>query len=287
MTGYGRGQSAYNGTKFSVELNSVNRKQSDITVNLPRELAQLEARVRDTIHSHVARGRLSVMVVWQHSASTTKPALDSALAASYFRAMLDLQKELKASGEITIETILRAPGVLRVPEEDLSMETAWEHLEGALREALQDLVKMRVREGKHLAKDLITRLKTVRQALRKIRQLHPLVARKFRQTLHERIQRAGIDLPPDDERIAKEVIFFADKSDVSEELIRLDSHLAQFAHHLRKEEPVGRTLDFINQEISRELNTLGAKANDAEISQLVVTCKAEMEKIREQVQNIE
>jgi uncharacterized protein (TIGR00255 family) len=105
--------------------------------------------------------------------------------------------------------------------------------------------------------------------------------------LQERIARAGLDLPLDDERLVREVILFADKSDISEELIRLDSHLAQFAHTLRKVEPVGRTLDFITQEIYREFNTLGAKANDAEISQLVVTCKAEMEKIREQIQNIE
>jgi len=287
MTGYGRGQSACNGAKFSVELNSVNRKQSDVTVNLPRELAQLEPRVRDAINSQVSRGRLSVVVAWQHSAAGSKPSLDAALARSYFRAMLDLQKELDAGGEITIETILRAPGVLRVPEEELTLETAWEHLEAALHDALKDLIKMREKEGKHLAKDLITRLKVVRQALRRTRQLHPGVARKFRQSLHERIQRAGIEISLDDERLAKEVIFFADKADISEELTRLESHLAQFAHHLRKNEPVGRTLDFITQEISRELNTLGAKANDAEISQLIVTCKAEMEKIREQIQNIE
>jgi uncharacterized protein (TIGR00255 family) len=177
--------------------------------------------------------------------------------------------------------------VLRAPEELISPEEAWPQIESALHEALKDLVKMREKEGKNLAKDLIKRLKLVRQWLRKIRLLHPSVVRKHRQTLHERIQRAGVDLPLDDERLTKEVIFFADKSDVSEELTRLDSHLAQFAHHLRKNEPVGRTLDFITQEIYREFNTLGAKANDAEISQLVVTCKGEMEKIREQIQNIE
>lgn len=290
MTGYGRGQSAFEGAKFSVELNSVNRRQSDVTVNLPREFAELEPRVRDVINAHIARGRLNVVIAFHNGSGAhgaTRPALDATLARTYYRAMLDLKKDLKAAGEISIETILRAPGVLRMPEDAISVDAAWPHLETALKEALGDLIKMREREGKHLAKDLIKRLKVIRQALRRIRQMHPNVAKRYRQSLHERIQRAGVDISIDDERLVKEVIFFAEKSDISEELIRLDSHLAQFAHTLRKDEPVGRTLDFITQEIYRELNTLGAKANDAEISQLVVICKAEMEKTREQIQNIE
>lgn len=288
MTGYGRGQASQNGTKFSVELNSVNRKQSDVVVALPRELAELEPRVRDVINAEVSRGRLNVVVACHQSASSAKNlALDAPLARTYFRAMQDLQRELQAGGEISIETVLRAPGVLRLPEEQLSIDEAWPHVEAALKEALADLVKMREREGKHLAKDLIRRLKVVRGCVRKIRQLQPGVLKRHRQSLHERIQRAGIELAIDDERLIKEVIFFADKSDISEELTRLESHFAQFAHHLRKNEPVGRTLEFMCQELGREFNTLGAKANDVEISQLVVICKAEMEKIREQIQNIE
>jgi uncharacterized protein (TIGR00255 family) len=288
MTGYGRGQSDHKGTKYSVELNSVNRKQSDVTVNLPRELAELEPRVRDVINAQISRGRLNVVVACHNGgAPSQKLALDSTLARTYYRAMIELQKELKAPGEISIETVLRAPGVLRLPEEQLDAESAWPHVETALKEALADLIRMREREGKHLAKDLIQRLKAVRLSLRKIRQLHPNVLRKYRSSLHERIQKAGIDVREDDERFVKEVVFFADKSDISEELTRLESHFSQFAHHLRKNEPVGRTLDFMTQEIYREFNTLGAKANDVEISQFVVACKAEMEKIREQIQNIE
>jgi uncharacterized protein (TIGR00255 family) len=167
------------------------------------------------------------------------------------------------------------------------MGEIWPQLEQALKEAHADLVRMRVREGKHLAKDLIKRLKAVRASVRMIRQLQPAVLKRYRQNLQERIERAGLELPVDDERLVKEVVFFADKSDISEELTRLDSHLAQFAHHLRKTEPIGRTLEFMVQEIAREFNTLGAKANDVDIAQLVVACKAEMEKIREQIQNIE
>ena len=287
MTGYGRGQRGTNGTQFSVDLNSVNRKQSDVAVTLPRDIAELEPRVRDLINSEVSRGRLNVVVACHACATSQKVALDTALARTYFIAMRELQAELGAAGEVSIETVLRAPGVVRIPEEQISPEEAWPHVETALKEALGNLISMRELEGKHLAKDLIHRLKTVRETLRKIRKAHPEVLKRFRQSLQERIAKVGLELPIDDERIVKEVIFFADKSDISEELTRLESHFTQFAHHLRKSEPVGRTLEFMTQEIARELNTLGSKANDVEISQYVVTCKAEMEKIREQIQNIE
>ncbi len=288
MTGYGHGQTTTNGCRYSVELNSVNRKQSDVVVTLPRELSELEPRVRDTINTEISRGRLTVVISWHASSPNSgRPALDAALARNYYQAMLSLRDELGATGEISIETVLRAPGVLRISDDQTNSDDAWPHVEGALKEALAELISMREREGKHLAKDLIKRLKTVREAVRKIRELHPDVMKKYRQSLHERVQRAGIDLPLDDDRLVKEVIFFAEKCDITEELTRLESHFAQFAHHLRKPEPVGRTLEFICQEIGRELNTVGAKANDGEISQWVVTCKSEMEKIREQIQNIE
>jgi len=288
MTGYGRGQSGTDGSQYSVELNSVNRKQSDVTVTLPRELAELEPRVRDTINSVISRGRLNVVVA-SHAGQgcRQKVAVDTALARTYYGIMRELQKDLGAAGEISIDTVLRAPGVIRVPEEQVTAADAWPNVEAALKEALGSLIAMREQEGKHLAKDLIHRLKLVRECVRKIHELHPNVVKKYRQTLLDRIQKAGLDLPFDDERIVKEVIFFADKSDITEELTRLESHFAQFAHHLRKSEPVGRALDFMTQEICREFNTLGSKANDVEISQVVVTCKAEMEKIREQIQNIE
>lgn len=288
MTGYGRGETDHNGAKFSVELNSVNRKQSDIVINLPRDLAELEPRVRQTINESISRGRTNVLVSYHNSINGTgKLALDTKLARFYHEAMLALQKELDAPGEITIGTILQAPGVMRAPEEMHQAEDAWPAVEKALRAALAELIKMREREGKHLAKDLIHRLKTIRKELKAIRALHPDVVKKYRAALLDRIQKAGLPIQTDDERLVKEVSFFADRADVSEELTRLESHLAQFAHHLRKNEPVGRTLEFITQEIFRELNTLGAKANDAVISQRVVACKAELEKIREQIQNLE
>ena len=288
MTGYGRGEVDHGGVKLSVELNSVNRKQSDIVVNLPRDLAELEPPIRQTINQHISRGRMNVLVTLQESANgTRKLALDTTLARSYQEAMLTLQKELDAPGEVTIETILQAPGVMRAPEHSIDAAKAWPSLEQALSAALVELIKMREREGKHLAKDLIHRLKLLRKEIKEVRALYPEVVKRYRGALLERIEKAGLDLPVDDERLLKEISFFADRSDISEELTRLESHLAQFAHHLRKNEPVGRTLEFITQEIFRELNTLGAKSNDAEISKHVVACKSELEKIREQIQNLE
>jgi len=288
MTGYGRGEADHGGTKISVELNSVNRKQSDIVMNLPRDLTELEPRIRQTINEKISRGRMNVLVTLQESANGARQlALDTGLARSYHEAMLTLQKELSAPGEITIGTILQAPGVMRSPEHSIEATAAWPVLEQALAAALAELLKMREREGKHLAKDLIHRLKVLRKEIKEVRALYPDVVKKFRSALLERIEKAGLNLPIEDERLLKEIAFFADRSDISEELTRLESHLAQFAHHLRKNEPVGRTLEFITQEIFRELNTLGAKSNDAAISQRVVACKSELEKIREQIQNLE
>jgi uncharacterized protein (TIGR00255 family) len=288
MTGYGRGETDHNGIKFSVELNSVNRKQSDIVINLPRDLAALEPQIRQTINENILRGRTNVVVSYHNGSSgLRKLALDNELARSYRDAMRALQKDLDAPGEITIGAILQAPGVMRAPEEAIDSNAAWPAVERALRVALTELIKMREREGKHLAKDLIRRLKAMRRQIKEIRGLHPEVVKKYRAALLERLQKAGLPILVDDERLVKEITFFADRADVSEELTRVESHLAQFAHHLRRHEPVGRTLEFITQEIFRELNTLGAKANDAAISQRVVACKAELEKIREQIQNLE
>jgi uncharacterized protein (TIGR00255 family) len=168
MTGYGRGETDHEGTKFTVELNSVNRKQSDVVVNLPRDLVELEPRIRQTINENISRGRTNATISLHSGENGARQlALNTELARSYHEAMRLLQKELDAPGEITITTILQAPGVMRFPEEVLDPEDTWPAVERALRAALADLVKMREREGKHLAKDLIHRLKAIRKNSRK------------------------------------------------------------------------------------------------------------------------
>src|SRR5438270_625479 len=223
MTGYGRGEADCEGIKLSVELSTVNRKQSEIAINLPRDLTELEARIRQAINARISRGRTNVLVAHHASADGTR--------------------------RLAIDTILQAPGVMRPPEEAIEAERAWPAVERALESALNHLIKMREREGRHLAKDLIHRLKAIRQLLKEIRALHPAVVKKFRAALTERIEKTGLPISKDDERLAKEIFLFADRSDISEELTRLESHLAQFAHHFRKEEPVGRALEFIVKEI--------------------------------------
>src|SRR5262244_1394984 len=184
MTGYGRGETDHAGTKFTVELNSVNRKQSDVVINLPRDLVELEPRIRQTINENISRGRTNATVSL-HSGTNgaRKLALDTELARSYHEAMRALQKELNTPGEITISTILQAPGVMRFPEQALDAEEAWPAVDRALHAALADLIKMREREGKHLAKDLIHRLKAIRRKLKEIGTFHPDVVKKYRTAL--------------------------------------------------------------------------------------------------------
>ena len=226
MTGYGRGESERGGAKISVEINSVNRRQSDIVINLPRDLSVLEPRVRQAVADRVARGRTNVVVAFAPEANVPrKLGLDRALARSYHADMRALQEELSVPGEINIGMILQAPGVMRFSENGLEPDDAWPALEEALENALGELIKMRAREGKHLAKDLIQRLKVLRRSLQEVRKMYPAVTEKYRATLLERINKAGFQLEPNDERLLKEVAFFADRSDVSEELTRLESHL--------------------------------------------------------------
>jgi uncharacterized protein (TIGR00255 family) len=289
MTGYGRGDAAKDGFKFTVELNSINRKQSDISINLPKELVELEPRIRDEINAHLSRGRINVVVAFHRSNAKAEEQveLDVALAKAYQRAILKLQKDMKLSGPLTLDTILRAPGVLKLAEATMDAESVWSNIEAALRKAITGLVKMREKEGKFLANDLLQRLGILEAGLELVRKTAPEIVTRYREQLRARIKEAGLDIPLDDERLVKEVVFFADRCDISEEITRLSSHLKQFRDCLKSNEPVGRTLDFLAQEMGREINTIGSKANAAEISQQVVKMKAELEKIREQIQNIE
>jgi uncharacterized protein (TIGR00255 family) len=290
MTGYGRGECAQSGYKVTVELSSVNRKQSEISVYLPRELEALESRVRDEINRRIARGRLNVKVS-MHAADGSMPGrvkLNAALARAYAREFSRLAKDLKLAGPLTLETLVRAPGVLQTDEELTDAESFWPTLAKALRKALAALVKMREREGTHLAQDLQKRIAVLSKSVVQVQKQAPQVLQRYQEQLRERIKNAGLEMPAvDDERLLKEIVYFADRSDISEELTRLQSHFQQFDDCVKSKEPVGRTLDFLAQEMNREVNTIGSKANDSLISREVVNLKAELEKFREQVQNLE
>lgn len=290
MTGYGRGECSQDGFKVTVELSSVNRKQTEISVTMPRELELLEAQIRDVINRHVARGRLTVRVTLHAAAGnvSARMHLNTELAKAYARELTKLSKQLKLTGPVTLDHLVRAPGVFQTDQQLAEEEDFWPAVEKALKKALDGLLKMREREGQHLEQDLAERISIMRKAASQIRKQAPKVAERYREQLMERIRNAGLESPaPDDERLLKEVVYFADRSDITEELTRLQSHFKQFDDCLNSKEPIGRTLDFLAQEMNREVNTIGSKANDSLISREVVTLKAELEKFREQAQNVE
>lgn len=290
MTGYGRGECSQNGFKITVELSSVNRKQGEISVALPREMEMLEAQIRDIINQYVSRGRLTARVSLHAGASkiSARMHLNVPLAKAYAKELNRLAVQLKLPGPVTLDQLARAPGVFQTDEQIVEEKDFWPAVKSALKGALTTLVKMRQREGQHLAQDLAKRIALMRKATGRIQKQAPDVVRRYREQLLQRIKEAGLEAPgADDDRLLKEVVYYADRSDISEELTRLTSHFKQFDDCVRSAEPVGRTLDFLAQEMNREINTIGSKANDSVISREVVTLKAELEKFREQAQNVE
>lgn len=285
MTGYGRGEAALAGLRCVVECASVNRKGLEVATQLPRELAALEIILRNHVATRVARGRVNVGVSLANSDAAATAEIDRALARDLLREIRDLQAELALPGDVDINTLLAAPGVVRA-----ATQTTADYepvITRALDEALTALVAMRATEGESLRRDLAARLATLREARAQMAALAPEIVTRYRGELHARIESAGVHLAIDDTRLATEIALFAERCDVSEELTRLDSHFAQFEEKLAATEPVGRALEFLTQEIYRELNTLGSKAGDSALTRLVVDSKVELDKIREQVLNVE
>lgn len=290
MTGYGRGECVQDGFKITVELSSVNRKQGEISVSLPRELEVLEAQIRNTINQKISRGRLNARINLHSSTDTVAAAIrpNLPLAKAYLRELKKLAKELKLDETVTLDQVIRAPGVLQPEDKGSDAEAFWPAVETALEQALTTLVKMREKEGAHLAADLKSRIKIMREAVATVQSRAPEVMTRYREQLRDRVKSAGLEIPTEyDDRLLKELVYYSDRSDISEELTRLASHFKQFDDYVKSKEPVGRTLDFLSQEINREINTIGSKANDSLISREVVVLKTELEKFREQVQNIE
>ena len=290
MTGYGRGEATQDGFKVTVEVSSVNRKQAEISINLPRELEMLDAPMREVVHRSVARGRVVARLSLHAGAgkASARAHINLPLAEAYAKELARLGKVLKLAGPVTLDQLLRAPGVFQTDEQLAESESIWPAAEKALKQSLVGLVKMREREGAHLAKDLTSRVATMTKCVERVQKQAPQSAERYRTQLVERIKSAGLPAPAtDDERLLKEIVLFADRSDITEELTRLQSHFKQFEDCAKSGEPVGRTLDFLAQEMNREINTIGSKANDALISREVVTLKAELEKFREQAQNVE
>jgi uncharacterized protein (TIGR00255 family) len=288
MTGFGRGSSATEQWHANVEIGSVNRKQAEVVVLVPRELSELEGRVRKAVLGVASRGRIQVAITIERAQGASAAIrVDAALAHAFHDAFIELGKTVGHPLLPTASDYLRQPGIVSLGGLEIDAEQAWLAIEPALRDALTGLVAMRTSEGDHLKVDFLARLGTLVSFTEKIAADAPQRLVRQRDLLAKRLRDAGLDLDPSDERVVKELALFADRCDVSEELTRLDSHFTKFREYLEAAEPPGRALDFLCQELFREFNTIGSKANDAGIAQVIVEAKTELEKIREQVQNVE
>jgi uncharacterized protein (TIGR00255 family) len=288
MTGFGRGEATARGWKVDVELSGVNRKQADISVNLPAALLELEAEARNLLTKAVSRGRIGAKVSLSHTdTSENRLLFDEDLARQYVEAAKRLSEQTGIETRITAADLFRAPGIFKIDELGASPDEVREALMTALESALSQLVRMQQDEGTHLRTDLEARLDSIVREVEGIAALAPLVPIGHRQNLMKRLSESGLELDLGDERLLREIALFAERCDVTEELTRLASHVSLFRSYLASDEPMGRNLDFLCQELNRELNTIGSKANDAGIARCVVHSKTELEKIREQVQNVQ
>ncbi len=288
MTGFGRGSASTDAWQATVEISSVNRKQAEVVVQAQRELNELDARIRKAVLGVVSRGRIQVSInIERPQFASEEFSINPALALAFSKTFGELGKTVGYPVLPSASDFLRQPGIISAGNTEIDAVAAWLAIEPALNDALTQLAAMRESEGAHLKSDFLARLETLLSFAGKIATEAPGRPIRQREMLMKRLCDAGLELDLADERVLKEVALFADRCDVSEELTRLDSHFAKFREYLDAAEPPGRALDFLCQELFREFNTIGSKANDASIAQTIVEAKTELEKIREQVQNVE
>lgn len=295
MTGFGRGE--YDSENFSikVEIKSVNSRYIDLTVKLPRFLNPLEERIRKEITKGINRGKVDVFITAEYEmGGNCTLKVDNALAGAYHRALAEIGAVIGADSDAInkaqeILYLAKAPDVINVKESLFDVEGVWPFVQGAVNDALQGLVEMRSKEGENIKQDFVRRAEIISRLVDEVEKRSPRAVAEYQEKLHQRLtellESEKIKVEP--ERVLQEVAIFADRTAVTEEITRLRSHIKQFLGILQSSVPVGRKLDFLIQEFNREVNTIGSKANDYEMAQVVVDLKAEIEKIREQVQNIE
>jgi uncharacterized protein (TIGR00255 family) len=289
MTGFGAGRAQAGEETITVELRSVNGKYCDVRPHLPRDLAPLENAVAKAIKARLARGVVDVTVRRDapNGLRGLSPRVDVPLATAYARALRELQAQLGLGGELTLGDVLELEGVVLLEEAAPDPGPAAQAVDAALASALDALESMRLSEGEALARDLAARIDTVEQGARAIRALAPQSVEAYRERLAARVAELSRGTTADPARLAQEVAFFADRVDVTEELTRLSSHLAQMRAVIAADAPAGRRLEFLVQEVNREVNTVGSKSQHAAIAAQVVELKAELERIREQIANVE
>ena len=287
MTGYGRCQIESEGRLMTVEVKSVNHRFLDVSYRLARHLMFLDDAVRKGVAARLARGHVDVFVNYEnHREDAREVRVDTALAAAYQRAMNELSKTLGIESGVSLNDFARMPDVLTVQESAEDQDAVRELFQQTLSGALDALIVMRAQEGESMKRDILDKISKIEGIRDAIAVRAPLVVEEYRIKLKERIA-ALTEGEVDEARLLTEIAIFADRAAIDEELVRLLSHTAQIRKTVELSEPVGRKLDFLVQELNREVNTIGSKAMDAEIAQYVVQAKGEIEKLREQVQNIE
>jgi uncharacterized protein (TIGR00255 family) len=287
MTGFGAGRAGEGGEVVEAEVRSVNHKFCEVKARLPREMAPLETELVRQVKDRLARGGIEFTLRRSTARGTLAPRVDAELAAEYARAFEEVRARLGLSGTVSLADVLGADGVVSLEERAVDLESARAAGTAALAGALDALVAMREREGEALARDLLGRLAVVEGIAARLAESSPRSVEDYRARLHERVQELSRGLAPDPQRLATEVALFADRTDVTEELTRLSSHVAQMRGLLASGEPAGRKMDFLVQEMHREANTVGSKSQSADAAAAVVSLKAEIERMREQVQNVE
>ena len=288
MTGFGAGHATSGTEEISVEVRSVNHKFCEVKARLPRELASLEPGVLKTVKGRVARGAVDVTLKRQgRAAEGNVPSVDLALAREYQRAFSEVARGLGLPDNVTSREIGSLSGVIRLEEPGIQLEEATAAAHRGLELALGELVRMREVEGEAMRIDLETRIALVQRWATEVAELAPRAVEDHHARLTERVAELARGVPVDAQRLAQEVAFFAERTDIAEEVTRLASHLEQFRQLMVAPEPAGRKMDFLVQEMHREVNTTGSKSQHAEISRRIVAMKAELERIREQVQNVE
>ena len=290
MTGYGRGEGTMYERKFTVEIKAVNHRYNDITVKLPRAIMGFEDEIKKAISKKVFRGKLDVFVNFESfSQEDVNISVNEPLAKSYTETLRKLKSDLQLEGDVTIEMVSKFPDVITV-DKNISNENTENEIRECLMKAVEDatdaFVAMREVEGETLKKNIIEKVAFVNDALQKIEERAPFVSKDYRARLEAKL--ADLDeIQVDESRLLTEVMLFADKACIDEEITRLHSHISQMYSIVEESVPVGRKLDFLVQEMNRETNTIGSKSNDIQITNHVVDIKSEIEKIREQIQNIE
>ena len=288
MTGYGRAELVKEDVKASVDISSANNRFCEIQFRLPKSLGPLESKLKEIILSTITRGKISYTLNWEESLPLASYAKLNEEAADVYQTIIaQLKEKYNLSGEVGVDHFLNLPDLIKVEKEEYDIDKAWEVVNEVTLKALEEFNSMRKSEGTRLASDLKQRVKNLDRTISEIEDLTPLNVNNYRKKLKLRVSELLADMVVDEQRIEQEVALMAEKCDVTEECVRFKSHNQQFLSALKEGGPVGKRLTFLLQEMNREANTIGAKASDARISQKVIFLKEEIEKIREQVQNIE